>query len=67
MPKAKHLQRGEIKKTVSLSLSETTLQRLDSLAIALEVSRSELVEMIGRGELPLASQKEKLVGELLSS
>ncbi|MBD2365200.1 ribbon-helix-helix protein, CopG family [Anabaena minutissima FACHB-250] len=67
MPKAKHLQRGEIKKTVSMSLSETSLQRLDQLAKNLGISRSEAVEMIARGEMSFAGQGDILLGEQLSS
>ncbi|PHJ55755.1 hypothetical protein VF14_36725 [Nostoc linckia z18] len=67
MPKAKHLQRGEVKKTVSMSLSDTSLQRLDQLADNLGISRSEAVEMIARGEMTFTGEGDLLLGERLSS
>ncbi len=51
----------EVKGTKTLSLTETAVHGLDKQAKALGISRSELVERIGRGAISLVippKQKE---------
>lgn len=43
----------ELKKRVMLSLTPTSVDGLDALAHGLGLSRSELVERIGRGVIPI--------------
>ncbi len=63
MSKGKKTSKGypelydEVKKRVNLSLTPTAIAGLDELAKELDLSRSELVEQIGRGIIPLAEQK----------
>ena len=47
----------EVKKRVNLTLTPTAISGLDELAAELDISRSELVEQVGRGLIPLAEQK----------
>ncbi len=62
MSKGKKTSKGypelydEVKKRVNLSLTPTAIAGLDRLAEELDLSRSELVEQIGRGLIPLAEQ-----------
>jgi len=63
MSKGKKTSKGypelydEVKKRVNLSLTPTAIAGLDKLAQELDLSRSELVERIGRGSIPLAEQR----------
>ena len=63
MPKGKKTPQGypelydEVKKRVNLSLTPTAIAGLDKLSQELNLSRSELVEQIGRGLIPLAEQR----------
>ena len=63
MPKGQKKSKGvpelhdEVKKRVNLSLTPTAIAGLDKLAEEFDLSRSELVEQIGRGSIPLAEQK----------
>ena len=63
MPKGKKTSQGypelydEVKKRVNLSLTPTAIAGLDKLSQELNLSRSELVEQIGRGLIPLAEQR----------
>ena len=63
MSKGKKTSKGypelydEVKKRVNLSLTPTAIAGLDELAQELGLSRSELVEQVGRGLIPLAEQK----------
>ena len=63
MPKGQKKSKGvpelhdEVKKRVNLSLTPTAIAGLDKLAQELDLSRSELVEQIGRGMIPLAEQR----------
>ncbi|NET55980.1 MAG: hypothetical protein F6K47_07360 [Symploca sp. SIO2E6] len=50
----------EQKTRVNLALTPTGVKGLDCLAKELDLSRSELVEQIGRGLLPLSSESENL-------
>lgn len=43
----------EVKTKQTLSLTPTAVQGLDKIAESLDISRSELVERIGRGIIPL--------------
>lgn len=43
----------ELKKRVMLSLMPTSVDGLDALATSLGLNRSELVEQIGRGLIPI--------------
>lgn len=59
----------EVKGQVNLSLTETGVKGLDSLAKKMGLSRSEFIEQIGRGILPVLSLQEKaalhkLLGQL---
>ena len=69
MPKAKHREHGEIRKSVGVELTTTALQGLTLQAQQLGISRSELLERIGRGDIPLgsASQIEACLGESLAN
>ncbi len=62
MPKTKHSEHGEIKKTVSMSLTQTSIKGLDRQAQELGVSRSEFIELIGRG-LVNSNPNVQLLGE----
>ncbi|PAX52863.1 hypothetical protein CK510_17040 [Brunnivagina elsteri CCALA 953] len=64
-PKSKHREHGETKKQYSLGLTQTGVQGLDEKASKLGVSRSQLIEMIGRGEISLTSVDKQFLGELL--
>ncbi len=63
MPKGQKKLKGvpelhdEVKKRVNLSLTPTAIAGLDKLSQELNLSRSELVEQIGRGLIPLAEQR----------
>ena len=63
MPKGQKKSKGvpelhdEVKKRVNLSLTPTAIAGLDKLAEEFDLSRSELVEQIGRSTIPLAEQK----------
>ncbi len=63
MSKGKKTSKGypelydEVKKRVNLSLTPTAIAGLDKLSQELNLSRSELVEQIGRGLIPIAEQK----------
>ncbi|MEL6442218.1 MAG: ribbon-helix-helix protein, CopG family [Cyanobacteria bacterium J06621_8] len=63
MPKGQKKSKGvpelhdEVKKRVNLSLTPTAIAGLDKLAEESDLSRSELVEQIGRGMIPLAEQR----------
>ncbi|MDJ0531396.1 MAG: hypothetical protein QNJ70_02680 [Xenococcaceae cyanobacterium MO_207.B15] len=63
MPKGQKKSKGvpelydEVKKRVNLSLTPTAIAGLDRLSQELNLSRSELVEQIGRGSIPIAEQK----------
>lgn len=47
---------NEVKKRVNLSLTPTAIAGLDKLSQELHLSRSELVEQVGRGSIPIAEQ-----------
>jgi len=49
----------ELKKIVSLSLTPTALTGLDEFSACLNISRSELVERIGRGLLTISELTTK--------
>jgi hypothetical protein len=49
----------EVKKRVSVALTETGVSQLDALAKSLGLSRSELVERIGRSLIPIAPVETK--------
>jgi hypothetical protein len=67
MKKAKHRTNGEIKKNVGIALTDTALSGLDSLAATANVSRSHLIEMIGRGDIPVRLLSAQSLGESLSN
>jgi hypothetical protein len=46
----------ELKTRINISLTPTAVKGLDELAQQRELSRSELVERIGRGVIPLGDQ-----------
>jgi hypothetical protein len=48
----------EMKKRVGLTLTPTALEGLDEYATLWGVSKSELVEQIGRGIIPILSPQE---------
>lgn len=50
----------EVKGLVSLSLTPTGVKGLDGLAVEAGLSRSELVEQIGRGLIPMAESRHSL-------
>ncbi len=51
--KADRLQHGEKKYPMNNSVTRTAQTGLDELAREMQISRSELLEQIGRGILPL--------------
>lgn len=63
--KSKHREHGEIKKQIGVALTQTGAEGLDKLAQKLLVSRSQLIEMIGRGEISLNNVDKQLLGECL--
>ncbi|MGD1912096.1 MAG: ribbon-helix-helix protein, CopG family [Rivularia sp. (in: cyanobacteria)] len=65
MPKSKHRENGEIKKQVSVGLTQTSVEGLDKQARQMGVSRSQFIEMIGRGEISLTHVDKQLLGECL--
>ena len=69
MPKTKHKQHGEVRKSAGIAVTPTALKGLDVQAELLGISRSDLVERIGRGEIPLGSyeQLQAILGECLPS
>ncbi|WP_449416067.1 ribbon-helix-helix protein, CopG family [Phormidium nigroviride] len=50
---------SEPKEKVSLALTKTAIHNLEELASQLGVSRSELVEQVARGIIPLGQPLEK--------
>lgn len=54
MPKTVHQAHGQIKEKVSLGLTQDGKAGLDCIAKEMNLSRSELVEQIGRGIIPIA-------------
>lgn len=50
---------SEPKEKVSLALTKTAIRNLEELASQLGVSRSELVEQVARGIIPLGQPLEK--------
>lgn len=44
---------GELKKPVTMTLTPTSVSGLDTIAHGLGISRSELVERVGRGVIPI--------------
>ena len=63
MPKAKHSEYGEHKKSISLAITSTGMKKLREMAQDWKISQSELVERIGRGLIPVADPEEDLLGE----
>jgi hypothetical protein len=63
MPKAKHSEYGEIKKSLTLSITSTGMEKLREMAQDWKISQSELVERIARGMIPLAAPEEQRLGE----
>ena len=63
MPKGQKKSKGvpelydEVKKRVNLSLTPSAIAGLDKLSQEFDLSRSELVEQIGRASIPLAEQR----------
>lgn len=51
----------ELKKRYSMTLTPTAVKGLDALAKSMNLSRSEFIERIGRGIIPL--HPEALLGE----
>jgi len=50
---------SEVKGQVNVALTKTGVQGLDELATAMNLSRSELVEQIGRGLIPVLSLEDR--------
>jgi hypothetical protein len=67
MPKAKHSEYGETKKDAHFSLTPTSIEGLDKMARYRKISRSELVEKIGRGLLLIAAPEEQRLGEFCAN
>ena len=63
MPKAKHSEYGEHKKSLSLAITSTGMKKLREMAQDWKISQSELVERIARGMIPLAAPEEQRLGE----
>lgn len=51
---------NEAKKNVAFTLTPTGVKGLDEIASKMELSRSELVEQIGRKIIPVSSESERL-------
>lgn len=54
-PEGRPPRYGKTKTRVNLTLTDDSISGLDAIAAALSLSRSELVERIGRGLIPLYS------------
>ena len=71
MPKGQKKTKGipelynEVKKLVSLSLTPTAIMELDNLAKGSSLSRSEFVEQIARGLIPIVEEKSLLDGFII--
>lgn len=58
----------EHKKRVNISLTPTAVERLDALAGSMDVSRSELIEQVARGTIPLQiNDQAHRLGESLAN
>lgn len=66
MPKKATRYEGEHKERITLSLTPTAVEYLDEMAATQGISRSELVERIGRKRLQITADPG-LVGECLAS
>jgi len=55
----------EVKRQISLTLTPTAQQRLDAMAAERGLSRSEFIEQIARGLIPLANAQVPTDGEIL--
>jgi metal-responsive CopG/Arc/MetJ family transcriptional regulator len=67
MPKAKHSEYGEIKKDAHFSLTPTSIEGLDKMARQRKISRSELVEKIGRSLIPISAPEKQRLGEFCAN
>jgi metal-responsive CopG/Arc/MetJ family transcriptional regulator len=67
MPKAKHSEYGEIKKDAHFSLTPTSIEGLDKMARQRKISRSELVEKIGRGLISISAPEKQRLGEFCAN
>jgi hypothetical protein len=67
MPKTKHGEYGESKSGVNFALTPTSLKGLTKMAEERKISRSELVERIGRGLIPVADPEEDRLGEFCAN
>jgi hypothetical protein len=63
MPKAKHSEYGEIKKSLTLSITSTGVKKLREMAQDWKISQSELVERIARRIIPVAVSEAQQLGE----
>ena len=66
MPKKATRYQGEHKERITVSLTATAVEKLDELAASQGISRSELIERIGRGRLVISLDAGQ-VGECLAS
>jgi hypothetical protein len=67
MPKTKHGEYGESKSGANFALTPTSLKGLTKMAKERNISRSELVERIGRGIIPVAGLEEQQLGEFCAN
>lgn len=68
MKKAKHKEHGEMKDTsVTVRVTSTAAQGLMSQATNLGLSRSDLLEKIGRGEIKLNVSSVQQLGNSLTA
>jgi len=63
MPKAKHSEYGEHKKSLTLSITSTGMEKLREMAQDWKISQSELVERIARGIIPVGAREAQQLGE----
>lgn len=64
--KGEGVYHDEVKKPVNLTLTPTAAGGLDAIAKSRDLSRSEMVERIGRGLIPLADAMSEEEKEALS-
>ncbi len=53
---------GEVKRSLNLTVTPTAIEGLENLAKAHQLSKSEFVERIGRGIIPVGSSTDTPTG-----
>lgn len=58
-PKAPRGQYGEKKVSINVNVTPTAAKRLNAIALEMGISRSELLEQIGRGRLLVVKAQDE--------